>query len=287
MSLLASVRTGCTGCMSHPRARNSVRRNRDATGCRAVACEPVRVPFAVCELLLVENTMRSVDSSRIDQPPGHAIWPLIAAATLAFAIFIIDAFTPLRITIAALYVLVVMLVAISGSRMHTLVAAFGCVALTLLGYVLSYGLSDAEDPLLRRVVSLLAIFAAMALALRNQATRDVLHDRVRMLKQAREDLARSEAFLADAQQLSRTGQCREAGARRHDVLVARGIPDSRLRGRYHAGRIAAVAARSPGRHGRCAHGVQRGAKRLRHRYRSRVASCDAAGRAQVRTHRRA
>lgn len=114
-----------------------------------------------------------------------------AAAILAPAVFLIDAFTRLDIAIAVLYVVVVLLVAGTGSQRATLLSGVACGLLTLAGFLLSKHLHPGAGPAARCAISLLAIATITLLVLRNLA--------------ATAALARSEAFLAEAQRLSRTG----------------------------------------------------------------------------------
>lgn len=103
------------------------------------------------------------------------------AAVVAFVVFAIDAFTPLDIAVAVFYVVVVLLVASTGNRASTLGAAWGCVVLTLLGFVLSHDGAYSSGALARCVVSLLAIVTTSILALRNLAATATLQEQVELL----------------------------------------------------------------------------------------------------------
>ena len=84
-------------------------------------------------------------------------WMAAGAAVLAAVIFIFDTFSSMEIAIAALYVVVlVMSLRFSDQRGIALIAA-GCAALTIAGYWISHYDDPAQAPLLRCIVSLLAI----------------------------------------------------------------------------------------------------------------------------------
>ena len=79
------------------------------------------------------------------------------AAVLAALIFVFDTFSSMEIAIAALYVVVlVMSLRFSGRRGIALIAV-GCAALTIAGYLISHHDDPSQAPLLRCIVSLLAI----------------------------------------------------------------------------------------------------------------------------------
>ena len=127
------------------------------------------------------------------------------AAAIALAVFLIDALTPLDIAIAVLYVVVVLLIASTGNRTATVATAWGCVILTLVGFIVWHVENVSGGALARCAVSLLAIGTTAVLSLRIQAT---TMQRKRMeaeLQRQRDALKRSEAFLLDAQRLSLTG----------------------------------------------------------------------------------
>ncbi|WP_454743171.1 PAS domain-containing sensor histidine kinase [Cupriavidus necator] len=112
--------------------------------------------------------------------PNRRAQSLVALA-LALAVFLIDALTPLDIAIAVLYVVVVLLVALGGSRRKTLAAGVACVVLTLVGFALSVDLNDSAGSLARCVFSVLAITITSLLAMRNLASTARLRDQIQML----------------------------------------------------------------------------------------------------------
>lgn len=108
----------------------------------------------------------------------------LLAAVIALVVFAIDALTPLDIAIAVFYVVVVLLVASTGSRSSTIKAAWGCVVLTLLGFVLSHDNAYSSGAIARCAVSLLAVATTSILALRNQAATTTLQEQVELLNLA-------------------------------------------------------------------------------------------------------
>jgi PAS domain S-box-containing protein len=106
------------------------------------------------------------------------------AAAIALAVFVIDALTPLDIAIAVLYVVVVLLIASTGNRSFTVTTAWGCVVLTLLGFVMSHDEAYSSGAVARCAVSLLAIATTSMLALRNQAATTTLREQVELLNLA-------------------------------------------------------------------------------------------------------
>lgn len=147
-------------------------------------------------------------------PRGKRPQPLIgangyrlSAAVLALAIFLFDTLSPLEGAIAVLYVLVVFMVARTGRRREIIAATAACLGLTLLAYFISHGISHADAPTLRALVSIAAIGAAALLALQNQSATATLvrsERRYRRMFDAtrmgvmEEDWSRVRAELAEA-----------------------------------------------------------------------------------------
>lgn len=118
---------------------------------------------------------RRLRGPRGDGLQGGAVMPL-AAGALALGIFIFDTFSSVGIAIAVLYVVVILMaVSFTTARGLVLVSA-GCAALTVLAYLIEHGEYQAGAPLLRCVVSLLAILIAAVLGLRNQLATRILRD---------------------------------------------------------------------------------------------------------------
>ncbi|ALL71749.1 Signal transduction histidine kinase (plasmid) [Paraburkholderia caribensis MBA4] len=126
---------------------------------------------------MIVNALPILTAGRVRST--RALYP--AAAAIAAGVFVIDAFTMIDIAVAVLYATVVLLVASAGSRTTTTHVAWGCVALTLLGFMLSHNGHYSDGSVARCVVSLLAIATTSMLALRNQASNDMLRKQLDML----------------------------------------------------------------------------------------------------------
>jgi C4-dicarboxylate-specific signal transduction histidine kinase len=98
----------------------------------------------------------------------------VAAGAFAIAIFIVDTATTLDIAVAVLYVVVVLTTANFFQRRGVLLAASACMALTVMSFLLSHGLT-AGTPLVRCLMSLSAIGATTFLALQRNRTQEELH----------------------------------------------------------------------------------------------------------------
>jgi len=116
--------------------------------------------------------------------------PLIAGA-IGIGIFLVDTFTTLDIAIAVLYVVVILAAANFLRPRGVVMVGTLCAALTVLGYLVSHGLS-ADSALLRCVVSLFAITIATVLALRNQEATAALLGQAHLL-----DLTHDAIFVRD------------------------------------------------------------------------------------------
>ena len=117
---------------------------------------------------------------------------------LMLSIFGIDTFSPLDMAIAVMYVVVVLLSAHIWERRGVLLATAGCLALTILSYVLTHSDAFSAAASGRLLVGLLAICVTCVLVLRGQSITNELRAR-------EEALRRSEAFLAGTQRISKTG----------------------------------------------------------------------------------
>jgi two-component system sensor kinase FixL len=89
-----------------------------------------------------------------------------ATGALALGIFIVDTIPTLDIAIAVLYVAVVLMSLNFCAKRGVLLVGAGCVALTVLSYVLSHDVLAPDSALARCLVSLLAIVITPLLALR-------------------------------------------------------------------------------------------------------------------------
>lgn len=114
------------------------------------------------------------------------------AGLLAVGIFVVDTFVVLPGAVAVLYVIVVLLSVNFLRWRGVLLAALGCVALTVLGYLLQHGLSYTGDHFVRLLVSLSAIGATAFLALKNQSVTEMAYGQARLL-----DLTHDTIFVRD------------------------------------------------------------------------------------------
>jgi PAS domain S-box-containing protein len=120
--------------------------------------------------------------SRANEPLRHDARLLsVLAAAIALVVFLIDALTPLDIAIAVLYVVVVLLVASTGSRPATILTAWSCVALTVTAFAMSHDEHYSGGAIARCAVSLLAIATTSVLALRNQKNTARLQEQLQLL----------------------------------------------------------------------------------------------------------
>ncbi|WP_247499236.1 ATP-binding protein [Bradyrhizobium sp. 149] len=103
------------------------------------------------------------------------------SAVLAIAVFLVDVLTPLEGAVAVLYVVTILLAAKTNRRDDTIVAATGCVVLTIIAYLLSHDLESIASPALRLLVSLAAIGITTLLALQNHAATKRLAAQARLL----------------------------------------------------------------------------------------------------------
>lgn len=117
--------------------------------------------------------------------PASTIWRSraysLAAVVLALNVFAFDAFTDYHVAIAVLYVLVVQLVAATGSFHATSFAAGACGLLTLIALLLSHEPNFTGSALARCAVSLFALATATALSIRHICTSDALREYVQLL----------------------------------------------------------------------------------------------------------
>ncbi|WP_246583470.1 PAS domain-containing sensor histidine kinase [Bradyrhizobium iriomotense] len=103
------------------------------------------------------------------------------SAVLAFAVFMIDVLTPLEGAVAVLYVIAILLAARTNRRNDIIVAATGCIVLTITAYLLSHDLEAIASPTLRALVSLAAIGITTLLVLQNHAATTRLAAQARLL----------------------------------------------------------------------------------------------------------
>jgi PAS domain S-box-containing protein len=153
---------------------------------------PLRTPCPYCHFLLrsvaerrpIEAAAMKAYRRAFPTVPHEAGFVPMLAAVIALAVFAIDALTPLDIAVAVFYVVVVLMVASTGNRSSTVMAAWGCVVLTLLGFVMSHDEAYSSGAIARCSVSLLAIATTSMLALRNLSATTTLQEQVELLNLA-------------------------------------------------------------------------------------------------------
>ena len=131
------------------------------------------------------------DKSASPASATSSFLPVVAAA-FAIAIFLADTLTTLDIAVAVLYVVVVLMAANFLERRGVLLVGLGCMALTVVSYLLSHGLTG-DTALVRCLMSLSAIGATTFLAVKNQSTNVLLRDQARLL-----DLTHDTIFVRDS-----------------------------------------------------------------------------------------
>ncbi len=116
---------------------------------------------------------------QVRRPDARAL--RILAAALASAVFFADALTPLNNAVAVLYVVVILLVASTGSRPDTIRTAWTCAALTLLGFALQHSRSLLGDAGPRCAATLAALAVTSTITLKYQASTARLREQIQLL----------------------------------------------------------------------------------------------------------
>lgn len=112
---------------------------------------------------------------------GNARIVFALALTVGLGVFLVDAFAPLNIAVAVLYGVVVLLVSSVATTNVTVAVAWLCVALTMLGFLISQNDPVAPSSIARCGVSLSALIAVSVLAVRNQGVNAMLRHHVDLL----------------------------------------------------------------------------------------------------------
>jgi two-component system sensor kinase FixL len=109
-------------------------------------------------------------------------WPIVsvAAGAIAIAIFVFDTLIHLEIAVGVFYVAVVLIVVRFFDQRTVLLVGAGCMALTLLSYLLSHE-EQSVTGFANLAIDLSAIGTATYLALRNQAAERELTDQFRLV----------------------------------------------------------------------------------------------------------
>ena len=131
--------------------------------------------------------MRNFHSSR----PDTRVVLAIVIVLLATAIFVTDIITPIEVSVSVLYVFVVLVASFAFGSTGIVLIGLACEVLTLIAHFLSPGEAWDQWPLFDRAIGVIGIAMSTLLVVRN--------------RMATETLQRSEAYLAEAQQLSHTG----------------------------------------------------------------------------------
>jgi PAS domain S-box-containing protein len=106
---------------------------------------------------------------------------LALAILLSAAIFIVDTFTALGFAIAVLYTLVVIVASSFLDRRGTLFVGGLCIALTIIGFFAGHTL-DETMPLARAIISILAVFVATGLTIKNMEKTEALAAQAALLE---------------------------------------------------------------------------------------------------------
>ena len=117
---------------------------------------------------IVADQSSKVDDTGAQRARTHRVAWMGAAAVLALAIFIVDSFTPFGIAIAVLYVVVLLLANQVASRNGLILIATGCMALTVVGFLLDHGHEHIDEAAFRALISLAAIAITTVLLLRGR-----------------------------------------------------------------------------------------------------------------------
>lgn len=119
--------------------------------------------------LRLRRTLAEPPSSGTRRSHGQVRpWPiLIAAITLAFAIFALDSLSPLQGAVAVLYTTVILIAAKSQRRRMVIVATALSLILALSGYAIMHWSAPLGSPTIRLSVSLIAIGIAAFLSIQH------------------------------------------------------------------------------------------------------------------------
>ena len=107
----------------------------------------------------------------------------LISALLAAVIFLVDLLSTLDIAVAVMYIVVVMLTAAHASRREQSWVTAGCVALTLIAFVVVHRGDFTHGSIARCVFALLAIGLTAALTERNRRATELLNDQADLLNQ--------------------------------------------------------------------------------------------------------
>jgi hypothetical protein len=111
----------------------------------------------------------------------------IATAAIAIAIFLTDTLTDLQISVAVLYVVIVLMAARFCRGRALMLVAAGCVGLTVVSFVLTPGGSLPEG-VANTLISLAAILLTTFLALQAQKAAAAVQEQANLLDQAHDSI---------------------------------------------------------------------------------------------------
>jgi PAS domain S-box-containing protein len=154
-------------------------------------------------------------------------WLIGVAGLLASLIFVIDALTPLDIAIAVLYVVVILLIALTGNRRLTILAGVICVLLTVTGYLLPHSALYNAQATARSMIGLLAIVTTLFLSLRNLSNTAIVLEKAKLLELSHDAMimhdldGRITAWNRGAERLYGVTEKGAMGASIHSLLATR------------------------------------------------------------------
>jgi PAS domain S-box-containing protein len=140
--------------------------------------------------------MQAQQTQAQDQATSPAIVPSralpVLSALIAVGIFILDTITPAEAAVAVLYVIIVLLTAKVLQARGVMLAAVGCMTLTMLGYFLSQHGASPNVALADCLLSLAAIGITAFLAVQSRSRETVLSEQAGLL-----DLTHDTVFVRD------------------------------------------------------------------------------------------
>jgi PAS domain S-box-containing protein len=99
-------------------------------------------------------------------------WRIFVPAAIGLAVFVVDAFTPLRGAVAVVYTSCIVLAATGAGRRRALFVGLLCALATAVAYVNQHGSEPFGDATVRFAVSLVAIAITTVLCIVNRAADD-------------------------------------------------------------------------------------------------------------------
>lgn len=127
---------------------------------------------------MIEKPVRRIHAKA--DPTRSWLRPAVAVV-LTIAIFAVDAFTPLGMAVAVLYVLVILLCSTFCGRRRLIWVAAGCAALTALAFAISHGAAVDSTAFARCLISLAAIGITTMLVLQNKDAEQALREQANLL----------------------------------------------------------------------------------------------------------